>query len=514
MTLRTRSVSPPAGFLLSIAPRWIALGLFLLTLALRLPFASRMLNHWDSVNHALALTSFYVPAHRPQPPGYILYIGFARLVNLVVPDAQTALVLVSILASSLAVAFLFLLGTRMASRELGLIAALLLLTSPPFWFDGEVALPYAVEGGAAVMLAYLLYRVRHGEAHLGPLAAVVFAIAVGMRQQLALFFAPLAVYAYWRTPWRTRLEALAWFGVVCLVWFVPLVWSTGGIEPYFTALSALNSAFRNEYVLFGAGGWNALVRNIERIGVYVLYALNLAVLPILWVALQSVRRPAVLQDARARFLALWVLPPVTFYVLFHMGSPGLIYVFLPALYLIAAFGLVDLTRTRPKLLYAATGTLLIVNVFIFLGTPPDLYLGRESRVLNYAALRKHDATLSARVDGIRANFDPATTLVVADDWRFAEYYLPNFRVLFLPPNINSPAILSQGQQETYLRAAQVNVSRVEMIVWFDETSPRTFRGTLQECMPLQDGGCLPVLHLAERGGIRIRDNVIEERARE
>lgn len=511
MTVRTHA---DTGGNFSHSNRAIAVLLFFLTLVLRLSFQSQTLNHWDSVNHALALTSFNIAAHRPQPPGYILYIGIARLVNFVFPDAQTALVVVSILASALAVAFLFLLGARMSSRAVGFIAALLWLTSPPFWFDGEVALPYVVEGCASVMLAYLVFRVLTGENQLAPLAAVVFAISIGLRQQMAFFFAPLVMYVFWKYPWRVRLEALAWFTLVCLLWFVPLMASAGGVSAYFAALRNLNTAFADEFVLSGTGGLSAFGRNAARMSAYVLYALNLATIPLGVAVIHFARTRALVSDPRARFFALWILPSAIFYLFFHMGSPGLIYVFLPALLLLAALGLEKMTRAQPRWQYGATALLCAFNVFLFLGTPSDLYTGRAVRVLNYSALQEHDRSLTARVNAIRQNFDPATTLVIADDWRFAEYYLPNFRVLFLPSNANEPLIVSEQQREKYLRANALDISQIEMLVWFDETSAQKYRGKPQVCLALQNGACLPVVHLAQKGGVKIVGNQIEARADE
>jgi hypothetical protein len=509
-----------------IAPRWIALGLFFLTVALRLPFASQTLNHWDSVNHALALTSFDVPHHRPQPPGYILYIGLARLVNLVIPDAQTALVTVSILASGLAVALLFLLGARLASRELGLIAALLLMTCPPFWFDSEVALPYVVEGCASVALALLLYKLRMGETQIAPLTAVVFAIAIGMRQQLALFFVPLVLYAYWNQSRRVRLESLAWFAGVCLVWFLPLVISAGGIAAYSNAVRGLNSAFASEYVLFGTGGLPALLRNFSRMGAYTLYALNFAVIPLIFGGIYLVRGPrsrARMEGARQggegeeaagrngvrSLLVLWIAPSVLFYLLFHMGSPGLVYVFLPALYIVAAFGVLAMTRRNVRARVVVVLALCAANIYIFVGMPADLYLGRGVRVLNYSALVEHDRSLLARVQAIRANFDPATTLILADDWRFAEYYLANYLVLHVPGDATQRLILMKNMEEEYLRANQLDVSQVEMLVWFDESALEKFDGAANECMELEGGGCMPVVHLGQRGGVKVLPDRLE-----
>lgn len=502
------SISPPL-----LAPRPIALVLFILTLALRLPFVSQTLNHWDSVNHALALTSFNVAAHRPQPPGYILYIGFARLVNFVFPDAQTALVIVSILTSGLAVAFLFLLGTRLSSPAVGLVAALLLLTSPPFWFDGEVALPYVVEGCASVVLALLLYKLLMGEQHLALLTAVVFAISIGLRQQMAFFFAPLVLYVYWHRSWRVRLEALAWFVLVCLLWFVPLMWSVGGIPAYLTALRGLNSAFTSEYVLFGTGGAGALARNALRMSAYTLYALNLSLAPlliggVLWLRAHSLRD--VWHDTRMRFLALWIAPSAMFYLFFHMGSPGLIYVFLPALYLVTALSVQYLTRAQPRWRSAVLTALCTVNVFIFLGTPADLYLGRDFRALNYSALVAHDRSLTARVSAIRANLDPATTLILADDWRFAEYYLPDFRVVFVSPAAGEPVLVAQNLHEKYLRAGNVDVSQIEVLAWFDEAALKKYDGQPPDCVQMQNEECLYIVHLPHKGGVKILPQGVEE----
>ncbi len=158
------------------------------------------------------------------------------------------------------------LGGAVGSREVGLVAAVLLMTSPPFWFDGEVALPYVVEGCASITLAFLLYMLRMGEARVGALAAVVFAIAIGMRQQLALFLCRWHCMRIGGRGWRVRLESLAWFTFVCLLWFVPLLWSVGGLAGYLNAVRGLNSAFSSEYVLFGTGGIEGMIRNGSRVG--------------------------------------------------------------------------------------------------------------------------------------------------------------------------------------------------------------------------------------------------------
>jgi hypothetical protein len=499
---------------LSISSLWMALFLFLLTLALRVPFMSQTLNHWDSVNHALALTSFNIAIHRPQPPGYIVYIGLGRLVNLFFPDPQTALVLLSVLASALAVALLFLLGTRMFSRTVGLVAALLLLTSPAFWFDGLVALPYVVEGCFSVALALRLYALWQGEKRLAPLTAVVFALAVGARQQMAFFFAPLVLYVYWRQTWRVRLEALLWFTFVCLVWFVPLTGSAGGLAQYLAVVRAENAAFTEQYVLFGTGGVPALFRNAELIGTFTVYAMNLSLAPFVYAVVARVRaRHPFWPSARVRFLILWTAPSLVFYLFFHMGSPGLIYVYLSALFLVAANGVVWLTRAAGLWRVAFVIMLCAVNGFLFFGTPPDLYTGRDLRVLNYSSLREHDISLTARVNAIRQHFNPQTTLILSNDWRFAEYYLPEFRVLFFSGDQAKPLIAAFDKQEVYTRPANLkwNLQSIQTIVLFDAQAVSFYKGRAPaHCLTLADGTCLTFYAVSDARALTIRTDGLAE----
>lgn len=64
--------------------------LIVLTCVSRIPFATRHIVSHDSVNFALALKDFDISKHQPHPPGYIVYIGLAKFINLFVKDANTS----------------------------------------------------------------------------------------------------------------------------------------------------------------------------------------------------------------------------------------------------------------------------------------------------------------------------------------------------------------------------------------------------------------------------------------
>ena len=103
----------------------------------RIPFRSRFLYHWDSVNFALGMEQFNVRLHQPHPPGYLLYVLLGRLVDSFVGDANASLVWISLVSGGLTVSMVYLLGRRLFGQTEAIVGALLALTGPAFWFYGR-----------------------------------------------------------------------------------------------------------------------------------------------------------------------------------------------------------------------------------------------------------------------------------------------------------------------------------------------------------------------------------------
>lgn len=143
----------------------LPLSLFLITVASRIPFTSKLLYHWDSVQFALALEKYDITTHQPHPPGYFLYVMLGRLLNLFIIDANTVFVTISIIFSGLTVVAIYYLANEMYNRKTGVIAAAIAITSPNLWFHGEVALTYIVEAFFSTVIAYLCWKIYTGEHH-------------------------------------------------------------------------------------------------------------------------------------------------------------------------------------------------------------------------------------------------------------------------------------------------------------------------------------------------------------
>jgi Dolichyl-phosphate-mannose-protein mannosyltransferase len=458
--------SPPlAGVAARGAPRGLlrspgvdALALFVLALAMRLPFQTVVLYHWDSVLYALALSDFDVAESRPHPPGYLFYVATARLAQLVLGDANASLVAVSLVGGALAVALTYLLGRQLYGRGVGIAAALLLAAAAPFWYYSGVAYPYTVLASGSVGLALLAVRYwRGGWAH-PALLGLLYGLAGGFRTDLLLFLAPLlavAHLAHCRRTGRRRdlLAPLPGMVVGVLLWLVPTAWLSEGWGTYLPLMLRQGRYVEGSYSLWSRG-WPALQSNGWQVLVYAWEGLLLAAVPFAyWIGRGLVGwwragrpTPAWTAAPPALVLLIWVVPPALFYSLVHIGDRGYSFSLLPGLCIAAAAGgrdlVADLVRAvhaggpawlartrrwaRPPALSAALLALLLVA---------DLwsFLGDHGRVSAYE-MNCVNRTLTQSVRLLRQYFDPADTLIFSSFfYQHARYYLPGYRAWWYDP---------------------------------------------------------------------------------
>lgn len=416
-------------------------------IATRLPFMTQTLYAFDSANYALAVRDYYnVAHHRPQPPGYPVYVALAWVLNLVTGEPNRALVLESIGLSALAVASTTLLGRALFGRAAGLLAGLLLLFTVGFWGYGEVAYPYVGLAAESATLAWLAARVIAGRRWLVVPMGVALGVSAGIRWDGAVFAGPLWVWALASVPWRARCLSVAAAAAVVLLWAVPMVQLSGGPAMYLAAVSDYLRVWapQSAYVPGAPDSGQATLAayNLNFFVNYVRQMLGVGVLVVLYALGRRFGPGRLAVDGRSRFLLLWLLPPVVVYIFTHLGEPGYVLALAPQVAVIAAISALDLgaelraaaaaLRTRgwrwmppPRLVgTAATGLLVAVilgwNVQAFLrgvgpGRLPDL--------------RARDASTAAQVAFLREQ-GPGGTLVLAHDTlRQMEYYLPGMQVV-------------------------------------------------------------------------------------
>ena len=212
-------------------------------IALHLPFLPASLEDLDSINFALGVREFDVAQHQPHPPGYPVFIFAAKVANLMIPSEAHALALIGIIAGGLAAFALVALFRDLDGDERStarpVAAALLAMTSP--LFSMTAARPLSDVAGLSVALVVQALALRAKTRTDFMSAALLAALGVGIRSQVAWLTLPVLLFAVARRPrperLRTAADVAAELIVGAAIWAIPLLLLTGGPAAYFRALS-------------------------------------------------------------------------------------------------------------------------------------------------------------------------------------------------------------------------------------------------------------------------------------
>ncbi len=439
--------------------------LFILVLVTRIPFRTEYLFNWDSANFALALRDFDVTRHAPHPPGYPYFVLAGKALQGITGEANSALVLESIIISALAVIALMALGQAMFSKTIGLVAALLLTGSVTFWTYGEIALAYtslALFSSLGALFAYqTIFLGKDRGIHL----ALAYSVGSGFRPDLLLFLAPLLLVSCLRLPIKKAILVIAIAIAGVLLWLVPTMLLSGGVSSYIAVMQAYLSQDVIDKYSSTSRGVGGLVVNIRDTASYLFYSLyGTSVLFLALIASWALRlgrgnlstlRPGrgdlaptervldhhQMTGKREVFILLWLAPMAVFYLIVHIGDPGYIFSILPAVLLLLSYGLVSaIERLVPSskrnwALGAVVISILLLNTGIFV---------LHQRPLTSWGLRQNDQAMEAKLELLSSRLTDSPPLALFyDSYKHVQFYLPDYKSkAWIDTAVGAPAAIS------------------------------------------------------------------------
>lgn len=441
----------------------IASVLFLIGIATRIPFASRMIFAGDSARFAMAMEQYDVAQMRPHAPGYFLYIAIAKFVYLFIHDTRLSLVAVSISSSVLTIVMLYLLTSKMYDRSSGIISALVLLSSSLFWFNSEMPFTYALEGLLSVVFAYSCYKTINDEKNWWIASAVIIGLATGVRQHIIIMFLPLWLYSIRRCSFKQILASFFIFGVTCLTWVIPMITLTGGLKKYFAAVDAQF----NTWVLHPAPFLFQIKERGTIFTTFMIYSLGAGLLPILYYFIRTVRISTIMSDIKLQFIILWFLPAVLFFIGVNLFNPGHVVFILPPLFIFLAESVRKLSKdieeglkrvllntankfvnsVRKIFLYKAV---VLSSVLVIVLINMYMFLFMDTQV-SYAAIQKGDSRLAELIRLTKENSTPAKTIIMTFFYNtHAGFYLQDYLVYCPFPLIFSEVEVPLDAQNVYI----------------------------------------------------------------
>lgn len=399
---------------------------------------SKLLYSWDSVQCALALEKYDVTVHQPHPPGFFLYVMLGRFFNLFIEDANTLFVLISILFSGLAVVAIYYLGRELFHEKLGIIAAAIAITSPNIWFHGEIAFIYIVDSFFTTVIAFFCWKTYKGEHKYIWLSAIALGIAGGMRIYTLILLFPLWIFSLKGVSAKNIFASFGVLLIVCLLWFVPMLYMTGGWNAY-------KEAYRELLLLTALKGLKeqtTLMRIYSSpLFLFLLYGIGAGIILLVLSSYSLIRQKKLhcLDKHKIIFILVWIMPSVFFYlwVGLHPTIPGYALIILPALFILIAVSIEhtnnDLKQLIKKdLLNSIVLTIMIINSWLFFFSFFQT---------SYREIKDHDSNLSIVLDAIK-EFNPENTAIFVGrsifyGFRHFQFYLPNYKVYQVDERIDS-----------------------------------------------------------------------------
>ncbi len=420
----------------------LPIGFFILTLLYRAPDRVTILYDWDNIQYLLALDKFDILAHQPHPPGNPLYVFSSWLIKLLVIDGQLAMWLLSICLFAIGAALVYQIGLKLFDNATGFGAAIIFIVSPLGGFFVSYPNTYSIE--AAFAAAFLLivsdWLVIHpsdgGESHTPPwLLPWALGLFSGFRMTFLWFALPLALYAMYTNRRLSWIKFAFHLIVAMLIWLIPMLIMTGGLNKYILAFQAEAGPFVRPFAIdnilanldifrksaFGGLGYFAVLPVIYSLGAGIIILVKMKNKP--GESIPSLKRTALL-------VLLWIIPAFLFMTK-NLTHPGYLMFFMP----LAAIGLVRcliwiasiITFSRKSMLKLVTAILVI---FVSL-TLMNHWTGRNNEFFSLASIRNSEDRVDAFVTAIRENFPSDKTVIVSmEHFRQVQIYLPESHAIF------------------------------------------------------------------------------------
>jgi hypothetical protein len=517
------------------------------TLLLRLPFVAERLWDHDSVQFALAVADFDLAAHHPHPPGYPVYVGVLKALAALGVGPVAGMVSLALLFQCLGAALIAVLAFRLAApagegaaTSAALLAAALYATNPLVWFYGELPLVYGLEAGLTVVLAWAVVGMADGRRRF-LVACGLCGLAGGIRPSTLVLLAPLFAWGVWRA-WR-RGRARRWeaggpplrprdlaagatvAAAAVAAWLVPLLADAGGLAAYRTVSDAhFTALLPRTSILYGAG-WPALAHNLEVLAKWGAQGLVPAAVLVAALAITRPRGLAAglrLLGRRLDLVAVWALPALAFFALFHVTKAGYTLVHLPALLVAAALSVAPAAPGGARR-WAAVGLAAAVGGGLFLAgaeRAPDQprWLAAVRHEHNREAIAGYERDLDELRSALR-RFPPERTLLAALELsggggagaegflypyhRHLQWYAPRYPVALLVPEEGFALVTPGGRRDFHRRDGVVPVPAGTRRVLFVLAGPPGRRAGLPPGEVVLANGTFLVLAVPFPGELRV-----------
>lgn len=451
----------------------------ILTRILLLP---KMQTHIDSSSYSLALIHYSFQQDTPAPPGYPLYFGMAKLFFFITHDPYVALLYVSVLFSGVGSVVFFLIGKSIANKATGVIAALLFLSAPTFYFFGLTAYVYLLVAIMTTLVVWCAYEISFKQKKYAMLFGFLYAISLGVRPQELITTFPIFLYGLFSLSYYQRVRALFAFIIFFLLWFLPFLYIVGGIRKYIEySLRAASLALPSPSMTY------FLTRKFELAsGFYLTLGVGTIIIGVFLgkLLLRFIQKKSFKPKVKKKivFIIVWIIPSILFNFFIRSEHAGYQTGYLTFFLFLLAYAIWELSNKRILYIVGLTAIVIVANLLLFFydRDPGYIYPYRQTS-FHYSDLVRNDYVLSSKINFIKNNFIPQKTLVISGPifWRQARYYFPQYQIFEIDALVTADPKFNQTRRDakhwTFTEYKTNNYSflvplGIDTIILFDDES--------------------------------------------
>jgi hypothetical protein len=458
------------------------------------------------------LDFFNPKLHQPQPPGYPLFIAFARLIHWFVSSPEVTFWIISVVVTLASAAALYLVAEHMMSRWAAAAVVILFLLNPVLWFSrlrSPLRLWLALFSS---LIAYCAWRCWNGERRFVWWGALALGLGTGFRPDLLAYLFPLWAISAWRATrsWKQVVRGSMIIVALSASWLGVVVYAMGGlaagVEVFASYLAEQSS---KDSLLFASP--EVWLRPISRLAIWN----GTAILGWFWVPIIAYRS-TIVKDQRWPFLLLWVGPGLVAQLMIHIAAPGHTLFATPAWCVMGGYFIYRVGKHRDAVLAlaASISAALFLNV-IPTGYPPAPGAPLSERVWTSVKNSIAFGTFETSLDRLRwwdemaevsiqelTRFSiserPNLTIILNGNdkefdfvnWRVVSYYLSD-RPLWvlldnLPPGATGRVRLVRGNDIRFQTQQSIRIPQSARVLWVMLPGGR-FHRALEKVMPVYSG---------------------------
>jgi hypothetical protein len=398
----------------------------LLAVGSRLPFIEKFQSHMDGPQYSIAIIRYSFDQQTPAPPGYPLYIGLAKLLNVFLNDPYKAILGISVLGTITGSISLYFILKKMYGKKAGISALILFFTGSTFYYFGLTTWAFLLILTVTALLAFVVYQIFLKRKKYGILLGLLAAIEIGIRPQEIFQILPLLLLGFTFLDNREKIKSILVGLLITLLWLLPVVYLVGG--PYIFLRDIHNSSsFLTQF--------SPIKNNLEMIIKGFFLSFGISSFFFIFYIFKSLINDDYKKSIKILiFYFVWILPGLFFNLFFRSDQVGYQMVYLTGFIFLISFSVSKILNNNLRMFIIMLGCISIFNLYLFFYNR-DPYSLKPYYPLSYhyTEIKKNDIQLGSKVSFILKSFKAKETMIITTPayWRQYMYYLKDYQLIDL-----------------------------------------------------------------------------------